>query len=510
MKRKFPLGATLCALLAGALPARSDDLAMVTCTSQNGERQHCPADTSAGVVLVRATGSAACLLGRSWGYDAQGIWVVDGCGGEFAVKAGPAPAAPAPAPTPAPAEPAPPPVAEKSPEYIPMRGFRLYEGEKSEIYMRLFTYARYLNQESLDPTYENFFGDTLTVKQREDIQLLKFFLPFSGWFMTPKFRYYLYVWSANTAQGDPAQAVGAGNISYVFSPKITAGFGITSLPSTRSTEGQFPYWLGVDDRLTSDEFFRGSYTSGIWVKGELLGGLNYMAMLANNLSTLGVSASQLDNGLNTTSLMINWLPTTKEFGPLGAFGDFEGHTHLATRVGAHWTRSIEDEQAQPGTENIENTQIRLTDGSVIFTDDLFGPGIDVDRVTYEMTSIDAAFKYRGFAVEAEYYWRNLSDFSGMNTSGIAEIDDHGYQVQTSAMVLPQILQVYLSGAEIKGRFGDSQELRAGVNWHFLKTRGLRLNAEWLSLDDCPVGYTAVPYPVGGNGDVYHANLEMNF
>jgi hypothetical protein len=25
-----------------------------------------------------------------------------------------------------------------------------------------------------------------------------------------------------------------------------------------------------------------------------------------------------------------------------------------------------------------------------------------------------------------------------------------------------------------------------------------------------VGYTAVPYPVGGNGDVYHANVEMQF
>jgi len=25
-----------------------------------------------------------------------------------------------------------------------------------------------------------------------------------------------------------------------------------------------------------------------------------------------------------------------------------------------------------------------------------------------------------------------------------------------------------------------------------------------------VGYTAVPYPVGGNGDVFHVNFEMSF
>jgi len=44
----------------------------------------------------------------------------------------------------------------------------------------------------------------------------------------------------------------------------------------------------------------------------------------------------------------------------------------------------------------------------------------------------------------------------------------------------------------------------------VKNRGLRFNAEWLHLNKCPVGYTAVPYPVGGNGDVVHTNFELNF
>src|SRR5690349_22194436 len=38
---------------------------------------------------------------------------------------------------------------KSSPEYIPNLGFRLYEGEKGQIYMRLFSYARFLNQKSL-------------------------------------------------------------------------------------------------------------------------------------------------------------------------------------------------------------------------------------------------------------------------------------------------------------------------------------------------------------------------
>ena len=61
-------------------------MATVVCTSGVGERQHCPADTSAGVLLTKETGEMACLLGRSWGYDSAGVWVMDGCGGEFLVS----------------------------------------------------------------------------------------------------------------------------------------------------------------------------------------------------------------------------------------------------------------------------------------------------------------------------------------------------------------------------------------------------------------------------------------
>ena len=48
---------------------------LVTCSSKPGEREHCPADTSRGVVLARSQGEAPCLLGKTWGYDDEGIWV---------------------------------------------------------------------------------------------------------------------------------------------------------------------------------------------------------------------------------------------------------------------------------------------------------------------------------------------------------------------------------------------------------------------------------------------------
>jgi Protein of unknown function (DUF3011) len=465
----------------------------ISCQSQPGEREHCAADTSAGIALVSTSGASPCLLGKTWGYDDTGIWVSDGCGGEFIAGQ-----------TTQQAE-------KKKPlEHIPNVGFLLYDGEKGQIYFRLFSYTRYLNQLNIDPSYVDAFGVTQRVKQRQDIQLAKFFSPFSGWFLTEKFRYYLYVWSANTSQGDPAQVVGAGNLSYRFSRFLTVGTGITSLPTVRSTEGQFPYWLGVDDRLTADEFFRGSYTDGVWVKGDLFGNVKYNAMVGVNLSVLGVSAAQLDNKLATQSVALTWLPTTGEFGLYGTFGDYDWHEKLATRLGLHVSHSLEDRQDQPGTNSIENTQIRLSDGSIIFTPDLFGPGISVNTVDYKMTSVDAGLKYHGMALEGEFYWRWLGHYTGLNVEGIPRIRDTGYQLQTSAMAIKDVLQFYVSGSQIFGDFGNPSELRIGENWYFTKQRGLRLNGEFIHVNHSPVGYTAYPMPVGANGPIFLINLEMNF
>ena len=465
----------------------------VSCTSTPGDRTQCPADTSQGVVLLRSMGDAPCLLGKTWGYDQTSIWVADGCSAEFETGTAGQPD-----------------TTSKPLSYIPNVGFLLFDGEKGQVYFRLFSYARYLNQLNLDESYVDAFGNTQTVRRRQDIQLQKFFSPFSGWFLTPKMRYYLYVWSANTSQGDPAQVVGAGNLTWTFNRFVSVGAGITSLPTVRSTEGQFPYWLGVDDRLIADEFFRGSYTSGVWLKGEFHTKVKYMAMFANNLSTLGVSAAQLDNRLDTQSFMVQWLPTTGEFGLWNTFGDYDDHQSVATRIGVHYSHSLEDRQSQPGTEGIENSQIRLTDGSVVFTPDLFGPGITVNEVDYRMMSVDAGVKYKGVALEGEYYRRWLSNFTGVNTSGIANITDQGYQLQTSAMAVPRALQLYFSASQVLGRYGDQWEVRVGENWYVTKERGIRLNGEWMYVNRSPVGYTAYPYPVGAKGMVFHINLEMNF
>jgi hypothetical protein len=59
---------------------------LVVCESIDGRTNHCAADTSAGVQLVRQMSDSSCGFGTGWGYDANGVWVANGCRAEFAVR----------------------------------------------------------------------------------------------------------------------------------------------------------------------------------------------------------------------------------------------------------------------------------------------------------------------------------------------------------------------------------------------------------------------------------------
>ena len=392
--------------------------------------------------------------------------------------------------------------------YTPNFGFKVADTDRGDLSISLYSYARYLNQLGLDPTYRDAFGNVKNVQQRQDFQLNKVQIKFLGWIMDPKFRYFLYAWSSNASQGLGAQVVLAGNLSYSFGKSFNVGAGIRSLPGTRSVEGNFPFWLGVDTRLIADEFFRPSYTSGVWAWGKITNRLDYIAMIGNNLSTLGVSAAQLNNGFNTISTSLVWTPTKADFG-IG-FGDFEDHKQLAARLAGHFTRSDEDRQEQPNSDQFENTQIRLEDGSVIFVPNLFGPGISVNNVTYKMAAFDGGLKYHGFSLEGEYYLRWLDHFQGPGTAVLPVLFSHGYQLQTSAMVLPKTLQAYLGGSTLSGKYGQPWDFRAGLNYFPFHNKVIRWNNEFLYLYKSPVGYTAVPFALGGTGPVFATTLELAF
>ncbi len=59
---------------------------MVRCSSDDGERHYCAANTAGDVELLKQRSHAECRQGYSWGYDQQGIWVDHGCRADFVVE----------------------------------------------------------------------------------------------------------------------------------------------------------------------------------------------------------------------------------------------------------------------------------------------------------------------------------------------------------------------------------------------------------------------------------------
>ena len=76
------------------------------------------------------------------------------------------------------------------------------------------------------------------------------------------------------------------------------------------------------------------------------------------------------------------------------------------------------------------------------------------------------------------------------------------------MVMPKVLQGDLGGSEVIGNYGWPWDFRAGVNYFPFKNRVVPWNTEFLYLYRSPVGYTSVPFAVGGTGPIFYTTLEM--
>jgi hypothetical protein len=267
---------------------------------------------------------------------------------------------------------------------------------------------------------------------------------------------------------------------------MTLGAGWNAYPGTMSLQGSHPYWESYD-RVMADEFFRPYFSQGIFAQGILVPRLEYRWMVGNNNSNLDVPAVKLDRH-HSAAFALTWLPTTGEFGPRGAFGDYERHEKLATRFNLAFTYSPEDRQSAVGTA-ANNTTLRLADSLNVFDTGAFANGVTVESVRYRMVSSSAGIKYRGFWLQGEGYGRNLDHFVADGTLPVGAVRDYGFYVQMAQMIIPNRFELYGSTSYVFSNYGRPKEFIAGGNYYPWNTRNLRLNLQLINVDRSPVSST---------------------
>ncbi len=78
---RFIAGLAFLMLATAAFHAQA---ARIYCESRDFHRNYCPTGQRvASAYLVEQQSRSACIQGRTWGYDGGGIWVTQGCSGEF-------------------------------------------------------------------------------------------------------------------------------------------------------------------------------------------------------------------------------------------------------------------------------------------------------------------------------------------------------------------------------------------------------------------------------------------
>jgi hypothetical protein len=360
------------------------------------------------------------------------------------------------------------------------QGFLVAKTPRAALWIGGYALVRYINQTPANQTFTDHLGNVNTIDPRNDFQFHRAMINFRGYLGSPKLRYQITAWAVMSTN----QTTLYGFIGYQFHKKFNAYGGTSSIGGTRSLTGSHPFWLG-NDRVMADEYFKSGFTNTAWVNGEILPGLWYQATVGNNLSQLGLTAKQLTRDL-ATGAQAWWMPTTREFGPSGAYGDWEYHEKVATRFGFTSAQSREDRFNQNNNPSPDNTTVRMADSTLLFGAGTVAPNVTIQKSDVRSFSADAGVKYHGIFLQAEYFRRSLNDFQADGPLPVEEIVDRN------------------------AGFDTSHEYIGGTNYYPFDSRNYRLNVQVINVDRSPVSSLFGYYVGGQKGWTYAGAFSVLF
>jgi hypothetical protein len=158
---------------------------------------------------------------------------------------------------------------------------------------------------------------------------------------------------------------------------------------------------------------------------------------------------------------------------------------------------------------VEADFLRLTDGTRVTDPGALAPGATVEGFDVTLMAIDAAFKYRGWSANSEYFWRSVTDLKA--NVPVPDVGlQQGFYVEGGFFVLPQQLELNSQFAYVTGKLKSTSSCATGFSWYPRKSQNFKLTIDATLIDGSPVNSTGSDVLVGDDGVLVRAQWQVVF
>lgn len=389
------------------------------------------------------------------------------------------------------------------------------EKDPYEIVMNGRMQFRYVGFSRERESWVNAAGDTIPLYNRSDFEIERGRLSFKG-FMLDKDLQYFINFDFDT-DGRDQVIIHDFWVNNRFSDALDVYVGKAFVPGSRewlngSTTNRF------SDRTLACTFFRPDRTVGVWAEGEYLDNRFYRVMVGDGFNTNGLQPVPAQIDTNFVYSGTTWWDIGGEYGR--GYSDLEDHQVVATEIGTSFTYARQDGLGPVEQPRIEQNFVRLADGTRLTTPGALLPGVTVNEFDIMLFAVDWAWKYRGWSLDMEYYFRQIDRIRGVDLTdpgnpvpvsfGSGVIYNHGFGMEAGYFLIPKRFEVNFRTSQIYGEYGPSREYAGGVNWFRNGTHNYKWTFDATQIYGSAAENSGPNYVAGETGVLFRLQLQAAF
>jgi hypothetical protein len=359
---------------------------------------------------------------------------------------------------------------------------------------------RYISFSRDTDSWTNNAGVTVPINDRRYFDIERARIIFSGHAFTPKLKYYMQ-FDSDTDSAHVTSMLD-GWIGWQYSDDRLVQMGKRKVPGTRQ-------WLltafdsRMVDRSMANEFFRPSRTTGIWLVRDPNPQTHYELMLGQGYNTEGLTPDEMGNNFAVAGTI--YRDVVGSYGPSRPT-DFEMHEDLAVRMGMSSVASIE---GTPGRELEETDFLRLTDGTRITEKGALAPGVKVTGFDVFLLAFDAAYKYRGWSANGEYFLRSINHLVANQPVPAVGLQ-HGFYCEGGFFVVPKRFELNSQYSFVTGDQGSANSYTGGFSYYPRNSQYLKITVVGTYIDGSPTNSTGADILVGDKGFLLRMQWQAVF